>query len=61
MTFWLVMTIVAGSLSALYAALGAWGGRLGIGDDRLRTIRLSSWGLFAWTALCVAHYALAAR
>ncbi|HVA05416.1 MAG TPA: hypothetical protein VNG12_01620 [Acidimicrobiales bacterium] len=59
--FWLVMTIMAFALSALYAGLSILGGRIGFGSDRLRTIRRSSWGLFAWAAICAAHYAIAAR
>lgn len=59
--FWLVMTVIAFTLSAIYAVLSGWGGRLGIGPDRLRTIRLSSWGLFAWAAVCAAHYVIATR
>jgi hypothetical protein len=59
--FWLVMTAIAFTLSAVYAVLSAWGGRLGIGTDRLRTIRSSSWGLFAWAAVFAAHYVFAAR
>ncbi len=59
--FWLVMTIVAVALSATYGCLSLWGGRFGIGSDRLRAIRRSSWGLFAWAAICAAHYAIGTR
>ena len=58
--FWLIMTLIAGTLSAIYASLSVWGGRLGIGDERRRTIRMASRGLFAWMAICIAHYAIAA-
>jgi hypothetical protein len=53
-----VMTVVTFASSAIYAVLGGWGGRMGIGSARLQTIRRSSWGLFAWAAICAGHYAL---
>jgi|SwirhisoilCB2_FD_contig_31_21696034_length_317_multi_1_in_0_out_0_1 hypothetical protein len=56
--FWLVMTVVTFASSVIYAVLGGWGGRLGIGSARLQTIKRSSWGLFAWAAICAGHYAL---
>lgn len=53
--FWVVMTVVAGGLCALYAAIAVWGGALGIGKPRAAKVGHSVWGLLAWTSICVWH------
>lgn len=54
--FWVVMTVVASTITVTYAVIGRYGQRWGISVERARRFRNSSWLAAGWTAVCVGHF-----
>lgn len=53
--FWVVMTVVASTVTVTYAVIGRYRERWGISAERTRRFRTSSWLAAGWTAVCAGH------